>query len=87
MMLRLIKPAEYQAQLFNKSLIVRSALLDQLIHKSTNQRITTNDLSVPTNTNRLEGTANFVTDYLRWHNIDTFHDSDGIAHCLPPSLG
>lgn len=78
MLLSLIKPAEYQAQLFNKSLIVRSALLNQLIHKNTNQRITTNDLSVPSNTNRLEGTANFVTDYLRWQNIDTIKSLENI---------
>lgn len=70
MLLSLIKPAEYQAQLFNKSLIVRSNLIGQLVHKNTNQRITSTDLKVPTSTNRLEGTANFVADYLRWQNIN-----------------
>ena len=71
MLLSLLKPAEYQSQLFNKSLIVRSKILDQLVHLNTNQRITTTDLNVPSATVRLEGTANFVADYLRWQNIDT----------------
>ena len=71
MLLSLLKPAEYQSQLFNKSLIVRSKILNQLVHLNTNQRITTTDLNVPSDTVRLEGTANFVADYLRWQNIDT----------------
>ena len=71
MLLSLLKPAEYPIQLFNKSLIVRSKILNPLVHLNTNPRITTTDLNVPTDTVRLEGTANFVADYPRWQNIDT----------------
>lgn len=69
-LMSLIRPAEYFSQLFNKSQIVRGTLSDQLILTSTNQRQTPADLKVDTSTTRYEGCGNYISDYLRWLNVD-----------------
>ena len=65
----LIRPAEYFSQLFNKSQMIRNSLIDQIVMTTTNQRQQPSNLKVDIATDRYEGCANFVADYLRWQNI------------------
>jgi len=69
-LMALIKPSEYFSQVFNKSQIVRNKLTKQLVMTTTNQRQQPKDLKVDLPTARYEGCCNFVSEYLRWQNID-----------------
>lgn len=68
-LMSLIRPAEYFSQLFNKSQMIRNSLIDQIVMTTTNQRQQPSNLKVDIATDRYEGCANFVADYLRWQNI------------------
>ena len=85
-LLSLIRPSEYFSQLFNKSQMVRNTLIDQIVMLSTNQRQQPKDLKVDMSTDRHEGCGNFVSEYLRWQNINDTTNLQNILKTLDIKL-